>query len=164
MTTPQDLRNQYRSLTGLDPLTKNDPGYFLFLEKKHLELLSSTPKLETIPYQCCPKCNGEGYLKGVTKISLGNISTTPGFTCDVCKGEKIIPMHIVRVEVKEVNKVELKNLPSLTLRKSEEEVIKQTLTKNKGRRKKTADELGISERTLYRRIVEYGIDWRKKIR
>jgi len=34
----------------------------------------------------------------------------------------------------------------------------KVLQKNKGHRKSTAKELGIAERTLYRKIKEYGID------
>lgn len=41
---------------------------------------------------------------------------------------------------------------------SEEEVIKTTLAKHKGKRKNTADELGISERTLYRKIKLYEVE------
>lgn len=39
----------------------------------------------------------------------------------------------------------------------EEGVIRRTLEKNRGHRRMTAKELGISERTLYRKIREYGI-------
>ena len=44
-----------------------------------------------------------------------------------------------------------------TLREMEEEMIKKALEKYKGKRKLAANELGISERTLYRKIKEYGI-------
>jgi len=36
-------------------------------------------------------------------------------------------------------------------------MILKTLKKNKGNRRNAAQELGISERTLYRKIKEYGI-------
>jgi DNA-binding NtrC family response regulator len=38
------------------------------------------------------------------------------------------------------------------------EMIKKALEKYNGKRKMAANELGISERTLYRKIKEYGID------
>ncbi|MDE6310490.1 MAG: sigma-54 dependent transcriptional regulator [Muribaculaceae bacterium] len=41
---------------------------------------------------------------------------------------------------------------------SERETIREALLRNDGRRKATADELGISERTLYRKIREYGLE------
>lgn len=40
----------------------------------------------------------------------------------------------------------------------ERQMITKTLEKNKGKRRKTAQELNISERTLYRKIKEYGLD------
>jgi transcriptional regulator with PAS, ATPase and Fis domain len=45
----------------------------------------------------------------------------------------------------------------LSIADKEKEMISKALQKFKGKRKKAADELGISERTLYRKINEYGI-------
>jgi transcriptional regulator with PAS, ATPase and Fis domain len=47
---------------------------------------------------------------------------------------------------------------SLSLEDKEIELIKKALEKHKGKRKYAAQELGISERTLYRKIREYDID------
>lgn len=47
---------------------------------------------------------------------------------------------------------------SLSIEEQEKKLIIRALEKNKGRRKRTADELHISERTLYRKIKEYGLD------
>jgi transcriptional regulator with PAS, ATPase and Fis domain len=47
---------------------------------------------------------------------------------------------------------------SLSLIDREKELIKKALEKNNGKRKLAAAELGISERTLYRRIKEYKLD------
>lgn len=46
---------------------------------------------------------------------------------------------------------------NLSLRDMEKEMIERALKKNKNRRKDAATELGISERTLYRKIKEYEI-------
>ncbi len=46
---------------------------------------------------------------------------------------------------------------SLSLAKKEEDMIRRALEKHKGKRKSAAKDLGISERTLYRKIKEYGI-------
>lgn len=46
---------------------------------------------------------------------------------------------------------------SLSLTDTEKELIKKALDKHRGRRKNAAKELGISERTLYRKIKEYDI-------
>ncbi|MCO5259437.1 MAG: sigma-54 dependent transcriptional regulator [Crocinitomicaceae bacterium] len=46
---------------------------------------------------------------------------------------------------------------SLSLEDQEKELIRKALDKHRGRRKNAAQELGISERTLYRKIKEYDI-------
>ncbi len=46
----------------------------------------------------------------------------------------------------------------LSLMDMEKKMIKKTLEKYRGRRKPAAEELKISERTLYRKIKEYGLD------
>lgn len=45
-----------------------------------------------------------------------------------------------------------------TLEETEKETIRKSLQRNDGRRKITAQELNISERTLYRKIKEYGLE------
>lgn len=44
-----------------------------------------------------------------------------------------------------------------SLEDAEREMIRKSLERNNGKRKKTAEELGISERTLYRKIKEYNL-------
>jgi transcriptional regulator with PAS, ATPase and Fis domain len=46
---------------------------------------------------------------------------------------------------------------SLSLEDKEREFIQKALQKHKGRRKMAAKELGISERTLYRKMNEYDL-------
>lgn len=59
-------------------------------------------------------------------------------------------------EAEEVDTIE-ENQPR-SLEDTERELIRQTLTQTNGRRKAAADKLGISERTLYRKIKEYGLE------
>jgi transcriptional regulator with PAS, ATPase and Fis domain len=47
---------------------------------------------------------------------------------------------------------------SLSLQNNEKGLIIKALEKNKGRRNKAAEELGISQRTLYRKIKEYNLE------
>jgi len=53
---------------------------------------------------------------------------------------------------------EFENQKPFTLEDMERQMIKKTLEKHHGKRKSAADELQISERTLYRKIKEYGIE------
>ena len=46
---------------------------------------------------------------------------------------------------------------SLSLEDREKELIQKALDKHRGKRKYAASELGISERTLYRKIKEYNL-------
>ncbi|RXE70346.1 sigma-54-dependent Fis family transcriptional regulator [Muribaculaceae bacterium Isolate-002 (NCI)] len=48
--------------------------------------------------------------------------------------------------------------PVTTLEETEKELIRRSLERNMGRRKAVASELNISERTLYRKIKEYGLE------
>lgn len=47
---------------------------------------------------------------------------------------------------------------SLSLQDKEKEMIQKALEKHKGRRRSAADELGISERTLYRKIKQFDLE------
>jgi transcriptional regulator with PAS, ATPase and Fis domain len=77
-----------------------------------------------------------------TTIQLGyNTSSSPA----LLKQKDETPSHVIEVE------------ETLSLQDIEEDMIKKALVKHKGKRKNAAKELGISERTLYRKINEYGI-------
>ena len=51
----------------------------------------------------------------------------------------------------------VEEVETLRLEQKEIEMIKKSLEKNKGKRKAAADELGISERTLYRKIKQFDL-------
>jgi transcriptional regulator with PAS, ATPase and Fis domain len=77
-----------------------------------------------------------------TTIQLGyNNTTSPA----LLKQKDEAGSHVIEVE------------ETLSLQEIEEDMIKKALIKHKGKRKNAAKELGISERTLYRKINEYGI-------
>lgn len=57
-------------------------------------------------------------------------------------------------ETQDVEEVE----ESLSLTEKESDLIKKALKKHKGKRKAAAQELGISERTLYRKIKDLNLD------
>ncbi len=86
--------------------------------------------------------------------------------------------HLVEEELEEAHDVEVLNIPekaspentdkydfaeeiqeeeSLSLQDKELELIKKSLEKYNGKRKDAAEELGISERTLYRKIKQYNL-------
>ena len=53
---------------------------------------------------------------------------------------------------------EIKEPETLNLEDIGRQMIEKALERNGGNRKKAAQELGISDRTLYRRIKQYGLD------
>lgn len=66
------------------------------------------------------------------------------------------PMRGNRIE--EVETEEIKDTDSLNLNDLGRQLVERALDRNGGNRKKAAKELGISDRTLYRRIKQYGLD------
>lgn len=65
------------------------------------------------------------------------------------------PLNVVDADIQDTEEyVE----ESLSLDEVEKEVIKKALEKHNGKRKNAAKDLNISERTLYRKIKEYGLD------
>jgi transcriptional regulator with PAS, ATPase and Fis domain len=60
--------------------------------------------------------------------------------------------------INDVYTQEVEEEKSLSLEELEVDMIKKALQKHKGKKKNAAKELGISERTLYRKINEYKID------
>ncbi|WP_339609999.1 sigma-54 dependent transcriptional regulator [uncultured Planktosalinus sp.] len=52
---------------------------------------------------------------------------------------------------------EIQEEETLSIKDKELELIKKALEKNNGKRKAAADELGVSERTLYRKIKQFGL-------
>ena len=67
------------------------------------------------------------------------------------------PIHISHVEKDHIQDTEEFVEESLSLADKEIELIQKALEKHRGKRKYAAQELGISERTLYRKIKEYDI-------
>ena len=73
------------------------------------------------------------------------------------KQEKILTPTSVNI-VPEIIPEVIDELPKeLKLTDLERETIRKSLVNNSGNRKATAAELGLSERTLYRKIKEYGL-------
>jgi DNA-binding NtrC family response regulator len=73
----------------------------------------------------------------------------------------IIPPSTVqpmRTNVIDVSHVEEQDNIGVTIADQELEMIRKALTRNKGKRNRAAKELGISERTLYRKIKQFNLE------
>lgn len=67
-------------------------------------------------------------------------------------------INVKRMDESEIEDTEEIIEESLSLQEKEIELIQKALKKHNGKRKLAAQDLGISERTLYRKIKEYDID------
>ncbi|MDQ3192453.1 MAG: sigma-54 dependent transcriptional regulator [Bacteroidota bacterium] len=93
--------------------------------------------------------NYAGLINNLTPERTAEGSTEPEIHYPVYKHDAIED---------EDNDHEIVEDESLSLEETEIELIKKALKKHKGKRKNAANELGISERTLYRKIKEYEIN------
>ena len=98
--------------------------------------------------------------------TFNNVANTPEFIAPETWGNSSIPELITNapahdrgaiiLEDKKYDKTEMVD-DHLALEDMEKEMIRKSLKRHGGRRKEAATELGISERTLYRKIKQYDI-------
>ncbi len=115
-----------------------------------------------------------GDLKGIVfdmlqgNVSRENMMNTHQNNTTI-SSENAYPMHNMQPSNMQVNQPLQTNniieipvsqpvIESLSLEEKELEMIKKALEKYHGKRKKAANELGISERTLYRKIKQYNLE------
>lgn len=89
-------------------------------------------------------------------LNADTSQTLPATTRDTFRTEAKEVEDAVAEEIQD--SVPEKREESLNLNDNERLMIVRALERNNGNRKKAAQELGISDRTLYRRIKEYGLD------
>ncbi len=69
-----------------------------------------------------------------------------------------VPYNQTSAEDAEAEEIKADEPESLNLNDLGRQMVEKALERNDGNRKKAAQELGISDRTLYRRIKQYGLD------
>ena len=74
----------------------------------------------------------------------------------IIRADRINRPETEEIEAEEIKENDEEN-ESLNLNELSRQMIERALERNNGNRKKAADELGISDRTLYRRIKKYGL-------
>ena len=110
------------------------------------------PNLDTIPsFQ--PEIVPKSSFPQAPEELLSNYPTEPN--------EFSIPDDSKPIILNDNSKQEYQNMEvveeSLSLEENEKELIRKALRKHNDRRKEAANDLGISERTLYRKIKQYGL-------
>ena len=71
---------------------------------------------------------------------------------------RAVPYNQTSAEDAEAEEIKPDEPESLNLNDLGRQMVEKALERNDGNRKKAAQELGISDRTLYRRIKQYGLD------
>ena len=104
----------------------------------------------------------QGFTPGETAMepqeNSPRILSTPPITPDINEEHNTaisIDPHSSIQDEKTIDSTHVVMEESLSIAETEKNLIKKALTKYSGKRKLAAEELGISERTLYRKIKEY---------
>ena len=133
-----DMRNDINDLKSLtSELIKSKGSNDLSHQEKNLINRIYTPE---VPAVASP--NSLLYFEN------SNQNVAPTFVDSVYNEED----NIEDIEVEEATP------ESLSLQNNEKDLIIKALEKHRGRRNKAADELGISQRTLYRKIKQYNLE------
>lgn len=128
--------------------TERDILYKLFFELKKDMTDIKSALFEMAHGGSFPARSGDGFSKGPILPAV----ETP-YTSSYGQVSPVL-VSSVNASVEPHDEVE----ESLSLTDREKELIIKALKKHKGRRRDAANELGISERTLYRKIKEYDIE------
>jgi transcriptional regulator with PAS, ATPase and Fis domain len=133
---------------GLDSISERELVFkFLFDMKNDLaalkEQVQALMRGQPIASSAVPPVYREEYIIPAT-APQGTVSIRMPREVEPEEDDRFISDH---TEVEEV----------LSLEEKEKELIRKALVKHRGRRRNAAQELGISERTLYRKIKEYAI-------
>lgn len=95
----------------------------------------------------------EGFSPSRPITSVDSLANYPAMVDKRTDLASVMPQHVAEDAVaEEINEPESLNLSDLG-----RQMIEKALERNNGNRKKAAQELGISDRTLYRRIKQYGL-------
>ena len=89
-------------------------------------------------------------------LATDGAQTLPATTQDAFRPDDKEVEDAVAEEIQETRPQ--KEEESLNLNDNQRQMVVRALERNNGNRKKAAQELGISDRTLYRRIKEYGLE------
>ncbi|RNA61172.1 sigma-54-dependent Fis family transcriptional regulator [Chryseobacterium nematophagum] len=133
-----DMRNDINDLKSLtSELIKNKNTGDLSIQEKNL-----INRIYTSDNQQAVNSNSLLYFENNNSVQTPTIISNPDESYE----------DIEDIEIEE-NKPE-----SLSLQNNEKDLIIKALEKHKGRRNRAADELGISQRTLYRKIKQYNLE------
>ena len=101
-------------------------------------------------------------LKKQLEDVKGGDSTTPLATTQLSPIQHMNPVTPTLEDAVAEEYIEPENEPeNLNVNEWSRQALEKALERNGGNRKKAAQEMGISDRTLYRRLKQYGLDDKK---
>jgi DNA-binding NtrC family response regulator len=125
------------------------------LKKMFLEILKNPALAATAANYTAESLQREHALNGndymVPALSVNQPTSVVPVNAQATGQPVILPQHEKIQEHEEVEE-------SLNIMDKEKELIIKALKKHRGKRKDAASDLGISERTLYRKLKEYDIN------
>ncbi len=93
------------------------------------------------------------------KKQIEDVKTTPSTIAPIQPIQPIQPMQPIMEDAEAEEYIEPeKELENLNLNDLSKQMLEKALERNNQNRKKAAQELGISDRTLYRRLKQYGLE------
>lgn len=160
----EQLLNSYLPQDGADykPAVVSAPSFDYNREREMLfkMLFSMRKELEELRVELSKL--GESAVSNPTKNKFDYIEDNRNDNLDtispVSSLVKFADYNDIDISRTEFSDISVEGESSMTLEDTERMTIINALERNGGKRKKTADELKISERTLYRKIKEYGLD------
>jgi len=102
--------------------------------------------------------NATGKINAVNSEDVQIINRIYNAGAESNKDANALSFHTPALQANNTNAQVIEVEETLSLQDKEIDMIKKALRKHKGKRKYAAKELGISERTLYRKINEYKIE------
>lgn len=124
------------------------------LYKFLFDMKSDLNNLKKLVHEIVDKGSNLDELKNADQL-IQNINQA---SSSIINSSNVQPSSINQIDESDIEDTEEFIEESLSLQEKEIELIKKALNKHNGKRKYASQDLGISERTLYRKIKEYDID------
>jgi len=155
--TPEILKNYLPLQTSLPAIFKDESKADSISERDLLYKVLFDMKKDITELRKTVDELTSGQISATTQVQMPSQHFTPIKATVLDRTENNNVLDYETTQDVDAEFVQEKTADSLSLQEKENEVICKALRKHNGKRKDAAKELGISERTLYRKIKEYDI-------
>lgn len=155
--TPEILKNYLPVQTSLPAIFKDESKADSISERDLLYKVLFDMKKDITELRKTVDELTSGQIPTATQVQIPKQQFTPIKATVLDRTENDNIFEYETTQDVDAEYIQEKTADSLSLQEKENEVICKALRKHNGKRKEAAKELGISERTLYRKIKEYDI-------